>query len=390
MVIGCYFRIMKKSSFILALLTSFILLQACSDVNTSANTAPVKTVTSEIGSILETPPTKTAMVDIANDPESAPMEEAMAKVANVPNLAAAKDAKEKVSDASALEPAKPKLKDKIAKASMKAPMKEDMADDIKTSSTAAGDVVKAKIEKNSASIPTKETTVDATKSTPSARTNKAPEMAAGAPSHAAFSGLLKKYVSGGKVNYSGFKSDQATLKEYINMLGSNAPEDSWKRTEKLAYWINAYNAATINLLLDNYPVSSIKDINNGKPWDMKVVKLGDKTYTLNEIENGIIRPSFNEPRIHFAVNCGAISCPPIRNEAFVASKLNAQLDEQAKDFINDEKYNSLNGSTFRASEIFNWYGKDFGDVKAFIANYTTLPSDVTLEFANYDWSLNKQ
>lgn len=216
------------------------------------------------------------------------------------------------------------------------------------------------------------------------------ESASGAPSHAVFSGLLKENVSRGKVNYEGLKKNQATLKSYIEMLGANAPGDDWSRNEKLAYWINAYNAVTINLILDNYPVKSITDLSNGKPWDKKIVTLGGKSYSLNQIENDIIRPRFNEPRIHFAVNCAAISCPPIRNEAFVASKLDEQLDEQTRSFLKNEAFNALNGKTFRASKIFDWYGEDFGDLNAFISKYTNLPADATIEFVDYNWALNKQ
>jgi len=211
------------------------------------------------------------------------------------------------------------------------------------------------------------------------------------PSHAAFSDLLKRYVSAaGNVNYKGLKSEQDALSNYISVLANNAPASSWTRNEKLAYWINAYNAVTLNLILENYPIESITSLDKGKPWDKKAVTLGGKAYSLNEIENEIIRPQFDEPRIHFAVNCAAASCPPLRNEAFVASKLEAQLEEQTRSFLRAESYNALSGKTLRASKIFDWYGEDFGDLKAFIGNYINLPSDVTIEFTDYDWSLNKQ
>ncbi|MFK8054716.1 MAG: DUF547 domain-containing protein [Saprospiraceae bacterium] len=211
------------------------------------------------------------------------------------------------------------------------------------------------------------------------------------PSHAAFSDLLKRYVSAaGNVNYAGLKKEHAALNSYITALAANTPASSWSRNEKLAYWINAYNAVTLDLVLDNYPITSITDLEKGKPWDKKVVTLGETSYTLNQIENEIIRPQFNEPRIHFAVNCAAASCPPLRNEAFVASKLEAQLEEQTRSFLRSESYNALSGSTFRASKIFEWYGEDFGDLGAFIGKYIDLPSAVTVEFTNYDWTLNKQ
>jgi len=211
------------------------------------------------------------------------------------------------------------------------------------------------------------------------------------PSHAPFSELLKQYVSAaGNVNYAGLKKEHSALKAYLNTLSQNAPSDSWSRNEQLAYWINAYNAVTLNLILENYPLATITDLDKGKPWDKKVVTLGGVTYSLNQIENEIIRPRFQEPRIHFAVNCAASSCPPLRNEAFVASKLEEQLEEQTRSFLRSEAYNALSGQTFRASKIFDWYGEDFGDLNKFIGKYLDLPADAKIEFTNYDWSLNKQ
>jgi len=211
------------------------------------------------------------------------------------------------------------------------------------------------------------------------------------PSHAAFSDLLKRYVSAaGNVDYAGLKKEHAALDAYLSALSKNTPASSWSRNEKLAYWINAYNAVTLDLILDNYPLTKITDLDKGKPWDKKIVTLGDERYTLNQIENEIIRPQFNEPRIHFAVNCAAASCPPLRNEAFVASKLESQLEEQTRSFIRNEAYNALSGKTLRASKIFDWYGEDFGDLNEFFGKYMNLPSDANIEFTEYNWSLNKQ
>lgn len=211
------------------------------------------------------------------------------------------------------------------------------------------------------------------------------------PSHAAFSDLLKRYVSAaGNVDYVGLKKEHAALDAYITTLSANTPSSSWSRNEKLAYWINVYNAVTLDLILDNYPLVKITDLEKGKPWDKKLVTLGDDRYTLNQIENEIIRPQFNEPRIHFAVNCAAASCPPLRNEAFVASKLEAQLEEQTRNFLRNEAYNALSGKTLRASKIFDWYGEDFGDLVEFIGKYINLPSGTSIEFTEYNWLLNKQ
>ena len=122
---------------------------------------------------------------------------------------------------------------------------------------------------------------------------------------------------------------------------------------------------------------------------MKRVKLGDKTYSLNQIENDIIRPRFKESRIHFAVNCAAKGCPPLRNEAYHPERLDRQLAEQTKRFMNDGRYTRVEGKTLTVSKIFDWYGKDFADVKAFVGKYRDVPAGATLAFDDYDWSLNK-
>ncbi len=218
-----------------------------------------------------------------------------------------------------------------------------------------------------------------------------PTKSSSAPSHAAFSSLLKKHVdSRGDVDYAALKKDEAKLESYLQTLSNNAPAGDWSRNEKLAYWINAYNAATLDLILDNYPLQSITKLDGGKPWDVKRVKLGGKTYSLNQIENEIIRPRFNEPRIHFAVNCAAASCPPLRNEAFVASRLDEQLEEQTRKFLNNARYTKVEGNTLKVSKIFDWYGEDFADVQRFVGNYRDVPSEAELEYLEYDWALNKQ
>ena len=192
------------------------------------------------------------------------------------------------------------------------------------------------------------------------------------------------------VDYAGLKADRQQLDAYLDLLGSQTNVSSWSRNEQLAYWINAYNAATLQLIVNNYPLSSIQKLDGGKPWDVKRIKLGGKTYSLNQIENDIIRPQFKEPRIHFAVNCAAKGCPPLRNEAYTSDKLDRQLEEQTKKFINNNTFNSVSGSTLKLSPIFDWYGKDFGDVKKYIGKYRDVPAGATITFGDYDWSLNKQ
>jgi Protein of unknown function, DUF547 len=222
-------------------------------------------------------------------------------------------------------------------------------------------------------------------------------------SHEIWNGLLKKHVdTKGFVNYAGFKKDQVELKKYLVLLESNAPGDKWSKEEKLAYWINAYNAFTIQLILDNltHKIKSIKDIGDkikipfvNTPWDVKFINIGGKKMDLNNIEHGIIRKTFNEPRIHFALVCAAKSCPPLRNEAFVAEKLNQQLDDQGVDFINDSYKNQVSTKTVKISNIFNWYGGDLKEkmpVIDWLNKYAKVKAnkDADVSYLDYNWELN--
>ncbi len=213
----------------------------------------------------------------------------------------------------------------------------------------------------------------------------------GVPSHKAWDKLLSTYVSSkGVVNYSGLKGEEGVLDDYISALKSSSPQTSWTESAELAYWINAYNALTIKMILENYPLKSITDLHGGKPWDVKVIDVAGKSYSLNNIENDIIRPQFNEPRIHFAVNCAAKSCPPLANKAFTESNLISLLDIQTKAFVNNPSLNTLEENSIVVSKIFDWYGKDFGNVAAFISKYAAskVSPTATVSFNEYDWSLN--
>jgi hypothetical protein len=145
--------------------------------------------------------------------------------------------------------------------------------------------------------------------------------------------------------------------------------------------------------LDNYPTTSITKITE-KPWDLRFIALGSKTYSLNQIENEIIRPTFKDPRIHFAVNCAAKSCPKLLNEAFTPEKLEAQLDKQTRAFINNTAENTISAQKVEVSKIFEWYKVDFaaaGGVIAFINKYTATPvkSNATVAYKSYNWNLNE-
>ena len=234
--------------------------------------------------------------------------------------------------------------------------------------------------------------------------------------HTIFNSLLQKHVtSEGFVNYKGFIQDSVQFNQYLTLLKANHPnKEYWSREEQLAYWINAYNAFTIKLIMNHYPVKSIKDIKNGIPfinsvWDIKFIKIEDKTYDLNNIEHDIIRKEFNEPRIHFAVNCASYSCPQLRNEAFVAERLEEQLEEQAKSFFNDVRRNKIiSEDKIMLSNILKWYSTDFTNKGLFsrvfggkgrsekLIDYVNpyvsidISQDADIEFIEYRWDLNEE
>ena len=164
-----------------------------------------------------------------------------------------------------------------------------------------------------------------------------------------YNSLLQKYVDKkGNVDYKNLKKEETKLTEYLSFLAKTTPQKSWSNNKTKAFWINAYNAYTLKIILDNYPTKSIKDING--PWRKKIVTIGNDQLSLGEIEHSILR-KMNEPRIHFAINCASISCPNLLNEAFTASKIEAQLERTTKAFINSDK-NKISASNVKISEIF--------------------------------------
>ena len=222
-----------------------------------------------------------------------------------------------------------------------------------------------------------------------------------APSHQQWDKLLKKHIDeSGMVNYKGFQEDNAALGAYLKTLSDNVPQSSWSENEQKAYWINAYNAFTVSLILQNYPVKSIKDIAGtvykvDTPWDIKFINIGGKKYDLNNIEHGILRKKYNDPRIHFALVCAAISCPKLRKEAYTGSQLDAQLEDAGKDFLNDKSKNRINADRTDLSQYFSWYKDDFtknGSFVNFINKYseTKINSNTKIGYLDYNWSLNEQ
>lgn len=221
--------------------------------------------------------------------------------------------------------------------------------------------------------------------------------------HEIWDSLLQTHVTdGGLVDYEGFIQDSARFNQYLDLLSKHHPNKKhWSKDERLAYWINAYNAFTVKLVADYYPVESIKDIKKGIPfvntvWDIKFIEIEGQSYDLNNIEHGIIRPRFEEPRIHFAVNCAAISCPKLWNRAYTANQLDAQLDQAARSFLADEGKNQITANNPKLSKIFSWYGGDFKTKKRSIIDYVNEYTDVDIsqeaevEYLDYDWGLNKQ
>ena len=207
--------------------------------------------------------------------------------------------------------------------------------------------------------------------------------------HKIWNELLQRYVLDGKVDYKGLKSN-TQFSEYLQSLSNQAPDPSWSRDQQLSYWINAYNAFTMKLIVDNYPLNSIMDLHGGKAWDVKWIDIDSKAYSLNQIENEIIRPQFQEARIHFAVNCAAKSCPPLASKAFTEKNLESLLEQQTVAFINDSNHNKISKNDVRISKIFEWYGQDFGNLINFLNQYSSVKinKSAKVEYQNYDWALN--
>lgn len=217
--------------------------------------------------------------------------------------------------------------------------------------------------------------------------------------HTDFSDLLQWHVGpDGCVNYASLKNDSVRLNRYIAKLENHHPNPRWTINEQKAYWINAYNAFTLRLIVRNYPLSSIKELGGGiyrvnTPWDIEFIRIEGALYDLNDLEHRILRKEFNDPRIHFAINCASVSCPILLNEAYIAERLDAQLDSAAVRFINDPKRNKISASNAELSRIFLWFKGDFtssATLESFISKYSTLPvtDETRIEYLDYNWALN--
>ena len=211
------------------------------------------------------------------------------------------------------------------------------------------------------------------------------------PDHEIWERILQTYVNdAGEVDYAKLKNQPGALLGYLDHLSDFPPAPDWNRTDSLAYYINLYNAATVKLILEHYPVNSIKDISS--PWTSKVIRIGNDRISLGNLEHRILR-KMDEPRIHFAINCASFSCPKLWNHAFTAQEMESQLEQVTKNFINDPSLNEFDSTTWNISQIFNWYKGDFkpdGGVRSYIARYAEIESydDIKIAYKKYDWSLN--
>lgn len=233
--------------------------------------------------------------------------------------------------------------------------------------------------------------------------------------HARWTEVLEAHVRGDGVDYKKLKSDHAKLDEYLASLETVMPEEfaGWDREHQYAFWIDAYNAYTLKRVVDAYPIESVKDIvddDKKELWDQEFIPLGklfpeagDRKLTLNDVENRILRPKFKDARVHAAVNCASRGCPPLLPEAFVADRLEKQLDAQVAKWLADTSRNRYEREKkrLRVSKIFEWFREDFerdaGSVRSWIAarapeaerEWIAATEDLTIEYLDYSWKLNE-
>lgn len=213
-----------------------------------------------------------------------------------------------------------------------------------------------------------------------------------------FDSLLQKNVDKtGRVDYQSLKNNETLLDNYLAYIQNNEPTKDWSSNKKKAFWINTYNAYTIKIILNNYPLKSIRDIKiDGKTaWKIPFVKVGQKRYTLDQIEHEILRKKFNDPRIHVGINCASVSCPRLWDFAFTEDNIAPSLDILMKEFINNTTRNKISKNNVALSEIFNWFSKDFiknGTIINYLNTYAAIKisEKASIKYLTYDWSLNKK
>jgi hypothetical protein len=223
--------------------------------------------------------------------------------------------------------------------------------------------------------------------------------------HSQFDAVLKAHVEAGLVNYAALKSDPQ-LDKYLAQLQKADLDQLQNRDDQVAFWINAYNAYTLKLIISHYPVSSILDIKvpgYESPWKIPLAEVAGKIYTLNQIENEILRVKWLDPRFHYALVCAARSCPQLRNEAYRKDKLNEQLNEQSRWFMIHRNRFDLKTKKAYLSKVYEWYASDFGKNQAERLR-TLIPylepalanslkdkaKDWKITFTEWDWQLNNQ
>lgn len=236
-----------------------------------------------------------------------------------------------------------------------------------------------------------------------------------------YAAVLREFVHPPQVDYGSLKDSRGGLDQVVTSFAAQAAEAerSWPREQRMAFWINAYNALTLRVIVDHYPIrsgwftlaprNSIRQIDG--VWTTVTWLVAGRRVTLDDIEHRILRPQFEDARVHFAVNCASISCPPLAGAPYLAATLDAQLDEAARAYLSSREGLRVKGDTFLVSSLFKWYGDDF------IADYASLitgsrsarerailgaivrfgPSSAAararsgpprIEYLDYDWSLN--
>lgn len=224
--------------------------------------------------------------------------------------------------------------------------------------------------------------------------------------HGVWDGLLQRYVKPSndgvnRVDYAALKqNDAATLKRYLDAMQA-IDITQYPRDEQFAYWVNLYNAATVDVIIANYPLESIRDIGlvGQGPWKDKVLKVKGQDLSLDDIEHGILRPIWQDVRIHYAVNCASIGCPNLAVRAYTAQSLEPMLEEAAKAYINHPRGFARVDGELIASSIYDWYGSDWGDQAAVLEHarkYASpetralLADNVGIDRFDYDWALNSR